>query len=208
MAIERGGLLNVDFRLLGVALVQQNLNEAIARIEQRTQAGVLEAALYIRGEAQKLTPLVSGNLRASAFVSWASGVKTRTPIFKDVPIYPAGVAQQRMTEWTSMTEASVARTKIAQFVSKDRGEGLFMVNVGFSAIYAIKVHENPIAGKTGGISPAGYAYRAGRTTSGKRSQRKMFSTVGQWKFLEDAVKNNMLTIVSIILNSATVGKGK
>lgn len=42
---------------------------------------------------------------------------------------------------------------------------------GFSAPYARRVHENPRAGKTGGVSPSGRKY-------------KKWAKVGHWKFLE------------------------
>jgi hypothetical protein len=42
---------------------------------------------------------------------------------------------------------------------------------GAARAYALKVHENPRAGQTGGISPQGKRYRR-------------WSQVGQWKFLE------------------------
>lgn len=45
------------------------------------------------------------------------------------------------------------------------------VQGGYSAPYANAVHENPRAGKTGGVSPSGQRY-------------KRWATVGQWKFLE------------------------
>lgn len=48
------------------------------------------------------------------------------------------------------------------------------VEAGFggpAAPYAAAVHENPRAGKTGGISPSGRRY-------------KRWATVGQWKYLE------------------------
>lgn len=41
--------------------------------------------------------------------------------------------------------------------------------------YALKVHENPRSGKTGGLSPSGKKY-------------KRFSKVGQWKYLETPAK--------------------
>lgn len=52
------------------------------------------------------------------------------------------------------------------------------VDVGFggpSAPYALSVHENPRAGKTGGVSPRGKKYRT-------------WATVGEWKFLETPMK--------------------
>ncbi len=54
------------------------------------------------------------------------------------------------------------------------------VRLGFggpAAPYALVVHENPRAGKTGGVSPSGYRYRK-------------YSQVGQWKYLETPIKNH------------------
>ena len=45
------------------------------------------------------------------------------------------------------------------------------IEFGYHGPYAASVHENPRAGKTGGVSPGGRKYRH-------------WATVGQWKFLE------------------------
>lgn len=53
-----------------------------------------------------------------------------------------------------------------------------VVTAGFggpAAPYALSVHENPRAGKTGGISPSGRRY-------------KKWAMVGQWKYLETPFK--------------------
>jgi len=47
---------------------------------------------------------------------------------------------------------------------------------GPAAPYALAVHENPRAGKTGGYSPSGKPY-------------KRYATTGQWKYLETPVKD-------------------
>lgn len=55
------------------------------------------------------------------------------------------------------------------------------VEAGFgdnSAPYALAVHENPRAGKTGGVSPSGRQYA--RTKKGKG----LWAKTGQWKYLE------------------------
>lgn len=49
---------------------------------------------------------------------------------------------------------------------------------GQDAPYAVAVHENPRAGKTGGVSPQGRKY-------------KTWSTVGQWKYLT----HSMMSVV-------------
>jgi len=46
---------------------------------------------------------------------------------------------------------------------------------GAAAPYALRVHENPRAGKTGGVSPQGKKY-------------KTWAGVGQWKYLETPFK--------------------
>lgn len=54
-----------------------------------------------------------------------------------------------------------------------------MVELGYggpAARYALAVHENPRAGKTGGVSPAKGFIQGGRY--------KRYATSGQWKYLE------------------------
>lgn len=80
------------------------------------------------------------------------------------------------------------------------------VEIGFTASYAPFVHENPRAGKTGGISPKGVAYKAPINPSGKRSTQAVFSTVGKWKFLEDPLKKNTKRILAIIKQNAKLKK--
>ena len=80
------------------------------------------------------------------------------------------------------------------------------VEIGFTALYAPFVHENPRAGKTRGISPKGVAYKAPINPSGKRSTQTIFSTVGKWKFLEDPLKKNARRIIEIIRQKAKLKK--
>lgn len=72
--------------------------------------------------------------------------------------------------------------------------------IGYSAKYAIYVHENPRAGQVGKSStPAGAAYsRTYRPKKRKKSKAKVFSTVGQWKFLETPVKERANDVFAIM----------
>jgi len=68
-----------------------------------------------------------------------------------------------------------------------RAFGVVFVDLGYggaAAPYALAVHENPRAGKTGGVSPQGVPYRT--TKQGKPT----WSThpKGQWKYLEQPFK--------------------
>ncbi len=69
-----------------------------------------------------------------------------------------------------------------------KGYGVY---VGYTAAYAVFVHENPRAGKTEGLSPSGNRY-------------KTWAGAGKWKFLEDPVKNNVRTILEIIRQEAMI----
>ena len=78
--------------------------------------------------------------------------------------------------------------------------------IGFTATYAPFVHENPRAGKTGGFSPKGVAYKPPINPSGKRSTQAVFSTVGGWKFLEIPLKRNTRRMLNAIKESAKLKK--
>lgn len=146
---RKGGLVGMDN-------VLRNLTKEIKKIKGRSQVGVLKAAMFIKGEAQKRTPIVTGNLRNSAYV-------------KAVPGMSDPVAE-----------------------------------VGFSAVYALSVHENVRSGKTGGMSPSGKKYTTGRTTSGKKSGRIVFATEGEWKFLENPLKENTTEVLNIIKRNVQI----
>lgn len=145
-------------RVEGAEKVLRNLNREIKGVKGRTKGGLLKAALFVRGDAQRRVPIVTGHLKNSAFVS-----------ARDTLFGPGAV-------------------------------------VGFSAKYALSVHENPRAGKTGGVSPSGKKYTTGTTTAGNESKRIIYSVVGGWKFLEKAYTQNVKKIISIIASKAKVRK--
>lgn len=65
-----------------------------------------------------------------------------------------------------------------------------VAEVGYTAEYAPTVHENPNAGQT----PRSQAFN--------RKGKKIASTVGQWKFLEKALKDNRTEIIKVIVEEA------
>lgn len=174
------------------------LNREVYAIVEATERGLIEAAKLIRDEAKKLTPVLTGNLRTSAFIAASSGVKEpKTP-----PKFKTKVAEQRRAEWIDATEGAVARCASA------KAAGQFRVEVRYSAVYAVLVHENPRAGNTGGFSPSGRKYTAGREPSGRKSRAKAYATTGQWKFLETAFKENEQRCIAIIEEYARKGASK
>jgi len=60
----------------GVRDIQRNLCKADSRIRKALERGVVKAGLYIQRESQRIVPVDTGNLKASAFTrKIGSGVK-------------------------------------------------------------------------------------------------------------------------------------
>ena len=71
------------------------------------------------------------------------------------------------------------------------GRGVF-AHLGYSAAHARRTHENPRAGKTGGVSPSGRKY-------------KKWAKVGAYKFLERpfrAAQSRLLSTVAEVIRMA------
>jgi hypothetical protein len=148
-------------QLRGLDKVMKNLNEEIKKIKGRTQGGVTVAALYVKGEAQKNAPVDLGNLMNSAFITFPDGIDS-SPSF-------TGKHAGDM-EANHVTEVAESQGRVGSQADP-------VAEVGFSAVYATAVHENPRSGKSG---------RPGAATS------------GNWKFLENALKRNTKKILDII----------
>jgi len=169
-------------KITGLENVVANLNREMSIIEGACLRGLVVAGLEIRRDAQKLTPVVTGNLRNSVYVASPAQVEAgANPDFKDGD--KPGLAAQLAAEHTASIASGVAACS-----SATKPE----VHVRYSAYYAPWVHENPRAGKTGGVSPSGRKYREGT-----------YSVVGQWKFLQSAIENNMAKLLSIIATFAS-----
>lgn len=111
----------------GLEQVMANLDAAVEDIEGRAQAGMNDAGFMIQYEAQKLTPVDTGNLKASAYTN---------PVVTGEPA----------------------------------------VSVGFTASYALAVHED----------------------------LQMPHDNGEAKFLEKAIKRNELRILKAIADRAEI----
>lgn len=83
------------------------------------------------------------------------------------------------------------------FVDTVKHEGeIVSCTFGYRGPYAASVHENPRAGRTGGVSPSGRKY-------------KHWATVGQWKFLETPLleaENGMLNRLADRMRTILGGK--
>jgi len=125
--------------LKGLSVVLKNLNKAISDIEFNTKEGLTEAALVVKHDSVKGTPIDLGNLRNSCFIM-VTDSQTDNP----VPLF-----RQEKTEGGMITDdiqrlisdhercISEARGIVAE------GKNKFNAIVGYTANYALWVHEMP-----------------------------------------------------------------
>lgn len=172
----------------GVDNVLKNLTKAAREIKNKSGRGVVKFALFIRRESQKLTPIRLGNLRNSAYVV-SSGLDPAAGAgggFKDAP----GMDAQHKSEKASSKQ---------QAASMNRKDEVPTAAVGYSAVYALSVHENPNAGAAG----------SGETEDIARGNKSVplagiHSKRGQWKYLEDPLKSNEAKGLSMIKQEAMI----
>ena len=116
--------------LSGLSEVLRRLNKEIDDIELHTREGLTEAALVVKADSVRKTPIDLGNLRNSAFILVTDGqVDNASPSFagKD-----AGKASD---------DHSKVISKVKGIVGK--GKHRFNAIVSYSANYAFWVHEMP-----------------------------------------------------------------
>lgn len=143
--------------LSGLDKVLRNLRSGIKKIEGATAKGLLRGALVVRSASMRLTPVVTGNLRGSTYVSTS---------------WMGPVASSGAPEHNAIVSAQT------QVLSADaKGGSSPLVEIGFTAAYALRVHETPSAGKTG---------------------RPGASEVGQWKFLLTALRASEARVMELI----------
>lgn len=118
--------------LKGLDKVLVNLNREIRKIEERSLKGLIRAAVFIRQDMEKtspLTPLDWGNLRASWYVVTPSSSASQGGDFRRT----SGVDISRLS-----TDHSTA---VSEAVSLARSIKSPVVIMGYSAYYAVFVHE-------------------------------------------------------------------
>lgn len=106
------------------------LNAHLAKIKGASLQGLLAAGLIILRDAQKNCPVQTGNLKASGDVVWSGG-----RVIGPVPIAP-GTPPEAVAGLEASQAAFQAETKTMVDARPDS-----RVVVGFSAYYAVFVHE-------------------------------------------------------------------
>ena len=116
-----------DYTLQGVKDVMANINKALEQYQEKSLKGMILAAIHVRRSMEKTAPKIpvdKGNLRASFFITTSKGGGDHAPGIK-----PEG-------KHAAEHQVTVNR---AQAIIQGKQP---VVAMGFSANYAVYVHEN------------------------------------------------------------------
>lgn len=122
--------------VIGVEKTIKNFTKLGRAVGRAANRGMLQGGLLIQREAQKLVPIDSGNLRASAY-TLAAGLFKRPNIPKFTSPSPKGfprdVVEETYLYWVANKEAK-------QYVGKNAA--VPRARVGFTVSYAKDVHDD------------------------------------------------------------------
>jgi len=121
----------VGAKVEGLEAVLGALNLEIRRIKNKTKAGMIKGGFRILRRAQELTPINTGNLRSSGFITWGRSSGKYAKDYK-------GPAAEEIKQGVEQT-VDEAR-QIVGDANMFKGEPTVMI--GFGAFYAIYVHED------------------------------------------------------------------
>lgn len=181
-----------DFELHHMADIMANLDKELQKIEGRTISGMLESAMYIFDEMDKTPPRIPvdmGNLRASFFIVSSKGVGDDES---------GGVGGRFRGKNAGQLEGEkrgiVGKVKAVSMATRQP-----TVAMGFSANYAVYVHENLEANFAGGAVK--------RTKSGKATAatRKFSRRSGAGpRFFSSHLERGKQRIVQIMADNAAI----
>ncbi len=162
----------------GLDKVVDNLNKEVAKIKRVSVKNLLTAGLLVKGKAQKIVPVDTANLKASAYVISGGGknpVKIASPEGKEGTF--GGKDKNKMTSRHNSIIAS----------RKERIIDEPFAIIGFTAFYALFVHED---------LTASHVKKATVQLFGEQGKANV--QIGQAKFLEQALLENRAQILSIL----------
>lgn len=147
----------------------EGLRSALDKIESASKQGLIKGGLLILRESQKTVPVDLGNLRASGYVLWdtsSSGTKKQFKSKRGKKEASKQVVTRLMNDRQKIISEHQAALRLA---SKKK----IIVEVGYTAFYAVFVHEDMNASHTKG-QRAKYLQRAIQENS-----RRVFRIVAE-----------------------------
>jgi hypothetical protein len=175
-------------RVEGADTIVKNLLRSTEFIGEQSIRGLTLGALRVNKESKQEVPVREGNLRASGFVvNPTDGEVGSSGAFRGAGAGKAATDHQRfLAESKALVSALTTRSLTA-------------VAVGFSAFYALFVHENPNAGAAG--------YDPSKDKKGMKA-RGVHSRVGKYKFLEDPLKRLAGAVKADLAKAVKLPTGK
>ena len=166
-------------------------------------SGSVLIGLKAIGKAKRKAPVRTGNLRASGFVVTDTQIPEHGGKFKR----GRAIGKGSVKKLTAKLEENVARHEALKSRTKSnvekRSTNIRKVGaVGFSAIYAMAVHENPRAGASGAEANTPEIRQRGKRKGTKLPVQYIHSKVGENKFLESTMRE-MKPIIPKILKHET-----
>jgi len=138
------GEVGFEVKMEGLEKVMRKMKTAFSQILFITKDGMIAGALLLQRESQKITPVDTGNLKASAFTLWV-GATISVPNFKDAGIRSKRTPQEMAKLNSVFTQAVTEATQVVNSVDRNT---VIRVLVGYGAFYAIYVHERVTARHT------------------------------------------------------------
>ena len=148
-------------RVKGLDKTLARLNGKMKSIRFKNKKGLIQAGLLVQRGGQMNCPVDLGNLKASGFTVWGPSSPIKVFGFKGKGAGKMGTEHARVTMQEKM--------------SLPAGDINPVVEVGFSAFYALYVHE-----------------------------KKAKHIVGDWKFLERSLNENQGQILGIVSGSVKI----
>ena len=174
--------------LKGLNDVLANLNKQIQAIKERTTAGIVKAAILVRQDMDSTAPMIpvdTGNLRSSFFIVTANKVERgESATFKD----------DKSGQMSSDHSSSIS-------VNQSKISGTPAVIMGFSANYAVAVHEMVGGNFAGDLNKLKYTKKGKVTQATRKYLRRAGSGA---KFLESALQRNQQEMLKIIAENAKI----
>ena len=176
--------------LKGFDTVMRNLNKEIIEIEGRTMKGLIKAQILIRRDMEHtapLTPIDTGNLRASWFV--VTSMKNSEPTEAEAPNFKSEKKVKDKDGKMRLVHIDVSQLKIDYETAVNKAQGKIssirfpVLIMGFGANYAVFVHEM--------VDKSGVKINWSRPGSGP-------------KFFESAINRNKDKVLQIIRDNAKI----
>jgi len=116
--------LKAGIRTFGIASTLRALERETKKVFRDAKRGLIESGFVIIRDAQIRCPVTFGNLRSSGYVVWDKG------------------NQQTFRKWDGPDASTLQQLHSSITGSQQQSVGDFEVVIGFTAFYALYVHED------------------------------------------------------------------